>query len=99
MLFRSVLDHVAVIAEQANAINVQLEVGAVSQTVTVSGNSTPLIDTETASVSGTISTNQIQNMPSFGRDVFPDYMKTINVERDAWKTVLKTQGPLLFSGT
>ena len=67
---KKVLDHVAVIAEQANAINVQLEVGAVSQTVTVSGNSTPLIDTETASVSGTISTNQIQNMPSFGRDVF-----------------------------
>lgn len=66
---KKVLDHLGVIAEQANAVNIQLEVGAVSQIVTVSGDSTPLIDTETASVNGTISTNQIQNMPSFGRDV------------------------------
>jgi len=67
---KKVLDHVGVIAEQANALNIQLEVGDVTQSITVSGDSTPLIDTETASLSGTISNNQIQNMPSFGRDVF-----------------------------
>jgi len=67
---KKVLDSLGVIAEQANALNIQLEVGDVTQSITVSGDSTPLIDTETASLSGTISGNQIQNMPSFGRDVF-----------------------------
>jgi hypothetical protein len=51
---KKVLDKVGVIAEQANALNIQLEVGEVTQSITVSGDSTPLIDTQTASVSGTI---------------------------------------------
>jgi hypothetical protein len=67
---KKVLDSVGVIAEQANALNLQLEVGQITETVTVNGDSTPLIDTETANVSGTVTTNQIQHMPSFGRDVF-----------------------------
>lgn len=66
---KKVLDNVGVIAEQANAVNIQLEVGEVTQSITVSGNSTPLIDTETASLNGTVDTNHIQHLPSFGRDV------------------------------
>src|SRR6266480_787125 len=66
---KKVLDNVGLIAEQANALNVQLEIGEVTQSITVSGDSTPLIDTQTASVNGVVSTNQIQHMPSFGRDV------------------------------
>jgi len=66
---KKVLENVGVIADQANALNLQLEVGEVSQSVTVNGDSTPLIDTETANVSGTVTSNQIQHMPSFGRDV------------------------------
>lgn len=67
---KKVLNNVGVIAEQANALNIQLDVGDVVTSVTVSGDSTPLIDTETASVNGTVTSNQIQSMPSFGRDVF-----------------------------
>jgi hypothetical protein len=67
---KKVLDNVGLIAEQANALNIQLEIGEVTQCITVSGDSIPLIDAETASVSGTVSSNQIQHMPSFGRDVF-----------------------------
>jgi|HubBroStandDraft_6_1064221.scaffolds.fasta_scaffold01328_2 hypothetical protein len=67
---RKVLDHVQVIAEQANAVNVELAVGEASQTVTVSGSQLPAIDTETGMISGTVTTQQVQNMPSFGRDVF-----------------------------
>jgi hypothetical protein len=63
-----VLDRVQIIPEQPNALNLQLDVGEVQQTVTVSG-TTQTLDTETANVSGTISSNQIQHMPSFGRDV------------------------------
>jgi hypothetical protein len=66
---KKVLESVGVIADQANALNVQLEIGEVTQSVTVSGDSTPLIDTETANLSGTVNSNQIQHMPSFGRDV------------------------------
>src|SRR2546422_1205488 len=67
---KKALQGVGVIAEQANALNIQLDIGEVTQTVEVSGDSTPLIDTETANVSGTVTSDQIQHMPSFGRDVF-----------------------------
>src|SRR5882757_2750215 len=66
---KKVLENVGFIAEQANALNIQLEVGQVTESITVSGDSTPLMDTETASVTGTVAANQIQHMPSFGRDV------------------------------
>jgi Carboxypeptidase regulatory-like domain/TonB dependent receptor len=67
---KKVLDAVGVIAEQANAVNVQLEIGQATETVTVNGDSTPLIDTETANTSGTVDAEQIQKLPSFGRDPF-----------------------------
>jgi len=64
------LENVGIIPDQSNALNIQLEVGQVTESITVSGDSTPLMDTETASVTGTVSSNQIEHMPSFGRDVF-----------------------------
>src|SRR6266478_3329703 len=59
---KKVLENVGVIPDQANALNIQLEIGEVTQSITVSGDSTPLIDTETASVNGVVSANQIQHM-------------------------------------
>jgi len=67
---KKVLDNISILAEQANALNVVLEVGGTAETVTVNAAETPLIDTETGSVSGTIDQNDIAKMPSFGRDVF-----------------------------
>jgi hypothetical protein len=67
---KKVVDNVGVIAEQANAFNVQLDVGQIAETVTVNGDSTPLIDTETSNLSGTVNADQIQKLPSFGRDPF-----------------------------
>ncbi len=64
-----VLEHVEIIPEQPNTVDLQMDVGQVQQTVTVSG-TTEGLDTETATLSGTITSNQIQHMPSFGRDVF-----------------------------
>ena len=66
---KKVLENVGIIPEQANALNIQLELGQVTESVTVSGDSTPLMDTETASINGVVNSNQIQHMPSFGRDV------------------------------
>jgi hypothetical protein len=65
----TVLENVHIISDQPNGLDVQLEIGATTDTVTVSG-ITEALDTETATISGTISENQIQHMPSFGRDVF-----------------------------
>jgi len=67
---KKVLADVGIIAEQANAVNIQLEIGQVTDSVTVSGDSTPLIDTETSNLSGTVDSEQIQKLPSFGRDPF-----------------------------
>lgn len=65
-----VLENVQIIPEQPNAINVKLQIAAAAQTVTVDASKTPLMDTETPTIGGTISANEVQHMPSFGRDVF-----------------------------
>lgn len=66
---KKVLDNLELIPEQANAVNVVLDVGSESTTVNVNASSAPLLDTETASVNGVVSDNEIQHLPSFGRDV------------------------------
>ena len=67
---KKVLDNLELIPEQPNAVNLQLDLGEETLTVNVDASSLPLVDTETASVNGVISSNQVANMPSFGRDVF-----------------------------
>jgi hypothetical protein len=64
------LNNVQIIPEQANAINIQLAIAAAATTVTVDASKMPLLDTETPTIGGTISSNEIEHMPSFGRDVF-----------------------------
>ena len=61
---------VVLIPEQPNALNLQMLVGDIQQTVTVNGSAAPLLDTDTATVSSTISSNEIQHFPSYNRDVF-----------------------------
>jgi Carboxypeptidase regulatory-like domain len=67
---KKVLQDVGVIAEQANALNIQLEVGEVTQSVVVSSETAPLIDTETSNLSATVTSQEYQALPSFGRDPF-----------------------------
>jgi len=66
---RKALDHVELIPDQANALNVQLEIGAASTTVNVDASSLPALGTESASLNGVVTDNEIQHIPSFGRDV------------------------------
>lgn len=66
---KKVLNNVTIIPEQANSVNVQLALGDTSTTVNVSADTISAVDTETANVGGTITANDIQHMPSFGRDV------------------------------
>jgi hypothetical protein len=66
---KKVLDNVDLIPEQPNALDVQLDIGTASEIVNVDASTEPAIDTQTASVSGVVSSNQVQHLPSFGRDV------------------------------
>jgi hypothetical protein len=64
---KQVLDDVKVIAEQSNALNVKLELGQTNEVITV-GAAAPLIDTATGNMSGTVTAEHLQTLPSFGRD-------------------------------
>jgi hypothetical protein len=66
---KKVLEHVQIIPEQLNSLDLQLAVGQIATTVTVS-DTTQALDSETATVSGTVNSNEVNHMPSFGRDVF-----------------------------
>ena len=57
-------------AERTQAVNVTLEVGEVTQSVTVSGDTVPALETENGNISGTLNSTAIQNLPSLSRDPF-----------------------------
>jgi hypothetical protein len=57
------LTGVTIIPEQPNTINVQLALGATSTTISVDAGAVPALDTTTANISGTITSDQIQHMP------------------------------------
>jgi hypothetical protein len=67
---KKVLSDLQLIPEQANALNIQLELGAATETVTVNAALAPAMDTQTANNTTVISSNQIDHMFTFGRDVF-----------------------------
>jgi hypothetical protein len=66
---KNVLASVTIVPEQQNNLNVQMEVGGAQETVTVTAGSQAL-QTDDATVSSTIDSNQVQHLPSFNRDVF-----------------------------
>ncbi|MFT4113147.1 carboxypeptidase regulatory-like domain-containing protein [Silvibacterium sp.] len=63
------VDNLSLIPEQTNNFNVGLTLGSSTTSITVNGDEAAALDTETASVNTTVTSNQIQHMPSFGRDV------------------------------
>jgi len=64
------IDSFGINSEQANAVNVQLDVGQATETVTVQGDAVPLIDTESANLGGAVQQQDFQKLASFGRDPF-----------------------------
>jgi hypothetical protein len=61
---------VAVTAEQPRGLDVKLTLGEASETVTVNGNQTPVLNTTDAATSSTISTEDVSRLPAFGRDPY-----------------------------
>ncbi|MGH9495406.1 MAG: carboxypeptidase regulatory-like domain-containing protein [Candidatus Sulfotelmatobacter sp.] len=64
------IDSLGINAEQANALNVKLDVGQMTETITVNGEAVPLLDTETANLGGSIQAQEFQKLASIGRDPF-----------------------------
>jgi len=67
---KKVLSDVVVAAEAMQSINVQLQIGEVTQSVTVAAQVIPLIDTETATIGGALSSKEVDALPAFGRDPY-----------------------------
>jgi len=67
---KKVLESVSVSAETTQGLDITLEVGEVSATVTVSGEAGTALQTENATIGGSISTREIQRLPQVGRDPY-----------------------------
>lgn len=67
---RKVLADVRIAAEQMQSVAVSLTVGQTTESVTVSETVVPLIDTQTAMVGGTITSREVERLPSFARDPY-----------------------------
>jgi hypothetical protein len=65
---KTVLEDVGILSEQANAVNVVLHVGQTIETVTVNGDEAPLLESESPTVSGTVTAQEVQTLPAYGRD-------------------------------
>ena len=63
------LNNLQLIPEQANSVNIQMEPGVATQTVTVDASTQPALDTQTANNGQSISAAQIQQIPVYQRDV------------------------------
>jgi hypothetical protein len=64
------LQDVVVAAEQTQAVNIQLELGQVQQSVTVTAEVAPVLNTQNGQMGTTLTNNQVQNLPAFGRDTY-----------------------------
>ncbi len=65
---KKVLETVQVRAEDVQGVSIELETGAVSETVTVSADATAQLHTENPNIDGAISTKEIRGLPQLGRD-------------------------------
>ncbi|WP_263382394.1 TonB-dependent receptor [Granulicella arctica] len=67
---KKVLSGIHITPEQSNAVNLQLDLGGATETINVNADTTPQLETANAAISGVVNDNQIQHLPSSGRDVF-----------------------------
>jgi len=65
-----VIKDVKINAEETSGVGLVLVPGAVTEQVTVEGDTLPTLDTESASLSGTITKQQVEDLPIFRGDPF-----------------------------
>ena len=57
-------------AETAKGVNITLQPGETKETVNVTGSTSPPLQTENATLSGTFTTEEIKDLPQYGRDPY-----------------------------
>ncbi len=67
---KNVRENISVNAEAVQGVDVQLEIGDVTATVTVDQGAETALETENASISGAITTEEVRNLPQPGRDPY-----------------------------
>ena len=80
---QKVFDNVEVNAEAVQGIDVALEAGDVSATVTVTQETGQTLETENASINKAITTREVRSLPQFGRDPYELTRLTPGVFGDA----------------
>ena len=75
--------NITIVAEAARDLDVKLETGGTSETVTVSANDVPLLNTSDASVGTAFSAADVTRLPEFGRDPYELLRLTPGVISDA----------------
>ncbi len=63
-------ENVIVQAELPRGLDIQLQLGEVAESVTVNGSVAPVLRTEDASISGTLTTQDVQRLPEIARDPY-----------------------------
>src|SRR3954464_11352960 len=66
----AVMNGVNVAAEATTGIDITLQAGAITQSVTVTADTLPTIETETANISTNLTSEAIRNLPQVGRDPY-----------------------------
>jgi len=64
------LENIRVEAEQVRGLNLPLETGEISQTITVAEQVGPALQTENANISGVFSSEQVQRLPQLNRNPY-----------------------------
>jgi hypothetical protein len=62
--------NINVLAEETQGANIALTPGAVTESVTISADTLPALETENAGVAGTLTTAQVEGLPQIGRDPY-----------------------------
>jgi hypothetical protein len=74
--------NIVVVAETPRTLDAHLSTGADTETVTVNGNAIPLLQSADASVSTTIDSQQIQRLPTVGRDPYEPLRLSVGITGD-----------------
>src|SRR5262245_30497750 len=64
------LENITISAEDVTGVNVVMETGVVTETVTISGESAQALEKENANISGAISSLKVRQLPQVGRDPY-----------------------------
>src|SRR5690348_13924881 len=67
---KKVLESVVLQSETVQSLNLSLDVGETATVVNVTGDVAPVINTESAEIAGNITSKDVQNLPSIGRDPY-----------------------------